>query len=483
MATLQTLNGVLLITNTANASGTSDLANKFARLATYLPLGSYVIYTALETYAYSLGPDTTGMNTFYNTTVITPQDNYTCLISAPISLGLTCNDDQKSALIVALCIGFFLSLFLSFVKRIPAGGTPPLSERKLIVNGTERKRLRSGVLYADGADYYMDIGNFLVWGHAMLSVVAFATLTLFSSSVSQCLFPNVKSWIFVLTQMLGLILCSLIGMFWIRDESLGIESTVYKTIVTPAPSTAPATQQSLSVPIASTTVAHLEIVEDSTKSNNTQTDTETIYTKVTSGILARFGKEFDWALKAQIMGRRDRDAAEIVVRETGIDLSVDDYLRERDVEQARLFPHCKVLPGVMRLVKHLKSHNIPIVVATSSRRVNFNQKTINHQELFNFFIGVVCGNDPGIKNGKPAPDLFLAAHKLLGNPPREQCLVFEDAATGVEAAKNAGMHVVWVPHPRVLEAHPEDIGATQILTSLEQFDPIKFGLPPFDDEL
>ncbi|CAG8510960.1 1134_t:CDS:10, partial [Ambispora gerdemannii] len=426
-----------------------DLANKIARLATYLPLGSYVIYSALETFAYSLGSDTpTTINTFYNTTVSTSRENYTCLISVPISTGTpSCNSNQKAALIVALCVGFFLAFFLSFVKRIPTGGTPPLSKQ----NGIEKRRLRSGVLYANGSDYYMDIGHSLIWGHAMVSVVAFATLTLFSNGVSKCLFPEIKSWIFVISQILGLFICSLIGMFWIRDASLGIETSVYAAIASPASPTSPTTpaaQQLLSVSALSRDVTHPEIVE---KFNNTQTDTESIYTIVTSKILARFGLEYDWELKTRMMGRRDRDAAEILIRETGLDMTVDDYLRERNAEQVKLFPHCKILPGVMRLVKHLKSHNIPIVVATSSLRGHFNLKTINHQELFSLFMGVVCGDDPNIKNGKPAPDLFLAAHKLLGNLPKEQCLVFEDAVVGVKAAKNAGMHVVWVPDPRTLE--------------------------------
>jgi len=39
---------------------------------------------------------------------------------------------------------------------------------------------------------------------------------------------------------------------------------------------------------------------------------------------------------------------------------------------------------------------------------------------------VVCGDDPELKNGKPAPDIYLLAAQRLGVNPRE-CLVFEDA--------------------------------------------------------
>lgn len=68
-------------------------------------------------------------------------------------------------------------------------------------------------------------------------------------------------------------------------------------------------------------------------------------------------------------------------------------------------------------------------------------KSSRNQELFDLFDAIICGDDPNIKQGKPAPDLFLAARARMGDPPLENCLVFEDAINGIEAALNAGMHV------------------------------------------
>ncbi|SCN81956.1 related to HAD superfamily hydrolase [Fusarium fujikuroi] len=69
---------------------------------------------------------------------------------------------------------------------------------------------------------------------------------------------------------------------------------------------------------------------------------------------------------------------------------------------------------------------------------------------------MVLGDDPRVRQGrgKPAPDIYLVALQSLnstaesgGKPimPNE-CLVFEDSVAGVEAARRAGMRVVWVPH-------------------------------------
>ena len=61
-----------------------------------------------------------------------------------------------------------------------------------------------------------------------------------------------------------------------------------------------------------------------------------------------------------------------------------------------------------------------------------------------WFDSVVCAEDYG--RGKPHPDPFLLAAKLLGVPPGD-CVVFEDSPTGIEAAKSAGMAWVFVTSP------------------------------------
>ena len=59
---------------------------------------------------------------------------------------------------------------------------------------------------------------------------------------------------------------------------------------------------------------------------------------------------------------------------------------------------------------------------------------------------VVAADD--VQHGKPAPDTFLLAARHM-NVPADQCLVFEDAELGIQAAEAAGMK--WVRVPRVIE--------------------------------
>jgi len=105
-----------------------------------------------------------------------------------------------------------------------------------------------------------------------------------------------------------------------------------------------------------------------------------------------------------------------------------------------------------------------MAVATSSHRTNFEIKTRHLQTLFEVFDSnhVVVGDDPRIPSGrgKPAPDIYLLALQTINDQlPEanklhpEECLVFEDSVPGVEAGRRAGMQVVWVPHPGLLEVY------------------------------
>lgn len=162
-------------------------------------------------------------------------------------------------------------------------------------------------------------------------------------------------------------------------------------------------------------------------------------------------------------------------------MTVPEYLKVTSIIQEDLFPHVVILPGVEKFVRHLKANNIPIAVATSSTRSKFELKTSLNKEFFELFDVIICGDDAEIKRGKPSPDLFLAAQKRLGNPPAENCLVFEDAVNGVQAGLNAKMNVVWIPDENIKSlTGEEEHGATIVLNSMADLVPEEFGLPSYN---
>ncbi|MCL7031022.1 hypothetical protein MKW94_029450 [Papaver nudicaule] len=212
-------------------------------------------------------------------------------------------------------------------------------------------------------------------------------------------------------------------------------------------------------------------------------DTEKFYTQVQEIILAGYGKTFDWSLKAKMMGMKAIEAAEVFVEATGISdsLTAEQFLVKREDMLLNLFPTSELMPGVSRLINHLKENGIPIAVATGSHKRHFELKTQKHGEIFSKMHHIVTGDDPEVKQGKPSPDVFLAAARRFEESPVDptNILVFEDAPSGVAAAKNAGMYVVMVPDSRLDGSY--QAAADQVLSSLLAFNPSDWGLPSFKD--
>ncbi len=205
-------------------------------------------------------------------------------------------------------------------------------------------------------------------------------------------------------------------------------------------------------------------------------DTEPFYTKAHQIIAARYGKVFDWTVKSRMIGLRAEDSAHVLINSLQLPYSVEEYLEERKHLLVDMFPHADPMPGAVRLTRHLHEIGIPQAVATSSDSYYFQLKITKHEEWFRIFQCVVMGNDPEIKNGKPAPDIFLLAAKRMQADPAH-CLVFEDSPAGVEAARAAGMYVVAVPDPNMDDK--VYAGAHQIIRSLEDLDLPGWGFPPY----
>lgn len=94
-------------------------------------------------------------------------------------------------------------------------------------------------------------------------------------------------------------------------------------------------------------------------------------------------------------------------------------------------------PGAEEFLKYCKEHKISVGIATSNSRELVDAVALSlHFEDYIQEIVTSCE----VKQGKPAPDVYLEAASRLGAQP-ERCLVFEDVPMGILAGKNAGMRV------------------------------------------
>ncbi|NJO03675.1 MAG: beta-phosphoglucomutase [Bacteroidia bacterium] len=100
-----------------------------------------------------------------------------------------------------------------------------------------------------------------------------------------------------------------------------------------------------------------------------------------------------------------------------------------------------ILPGVREFIKELKAAQVRIALGSASK----NARTILRQiEMLDDFEVIMDGTQ--ITTAKPDPEIFLKAAEGLGIAP-ENCVVFEDAPKGIEAAHRAGMGAVGVGLP------------------------------------
>lgn len=104
----------------------------------------------------------------------------------------------------------------------------------------------------------------------------------------------------------------------------------------------------------------------------------------------------------------------------------------------------ETLPGVREFLQELRASGIKIALGSASKNAPMILERIR---LSGMFDAVVDGNS--ITEAKPDPEVFLKGAGLLGVRP-ENCVVFEDAVAGVEAARNANMFIVGIGEPEIL---------------------------------
>ena len=106
------------------------------------------------------------------------------------------------------------------------------------------------------------------------------------------------------------------------------------------------------------------------------------------------------------------------------------------------------LPGAADWVQRLQAESWRQAIASSAPRANLDV-VLEVIGLARCFDALVSAEDVTV--GKPDPQVFLKAASRLGMPP-SQCVVVEDAAAGVEAARRAGMRSIGVSRKTALEA-------------------------------
>lgn len=172
-------------------------------------------------------------------------------------------------------------------------------------------------------------------------------------------------------------------------------------------------------------------------------DTEALFFRVSSDMLAARGKAFSPEIMRAMIGRRSVDAGHVLKTMTGLDEPVEVLLadvRERFFAEMDTAVH--PTPGLFTLLDRLRRNSLPLAVATSSRRA-YAERLLDRHRLLDRFRFVLGAED--VTRGKPDPEIYTRAVQRFGVPARS-VLVLEDSPAGVAAGLEAGVVVVGVPH-------------------------------------
>lgn len=154
----------------------------------------------------------------------------------------------------------------------------------------------------------------------------------------------------------------------------------------------------------------------------------------------------------QLKGVSRKESLEIILQMGGVQLDAATFQEAMDNKNAWYVAYIQqmtpdeILPGVVAFLSALQKRGIKIGLGSASKNAPMILERVG---LMPFFDAVIDGNHT--TKSKPDPEVFLLGAAALGVAPSE-CIVFEDAQTGIAAAKTGGFHAIGVGSPATLSA-------------------------------
>lgn len=194
-------------------------------------------------------------------------------------------------------------------------------------------------------------------------------------------------------------------------------------------------------------------------------DSERISQRSWGQVMEEAGYPLSHELYLQMIGRTEKDVKQILRNAFGEQFPFEEMYRRREDRFLELIGRDGIptKPGLLELLDWIKRQDLKLAVASSTycKLAEMKLAAAGIRERFEI---IVTGDE--VTNGKPAPDLFLAAAQKVGEQP-EACVVLEDSQAGIQAAYAAGMRSILVPDMQPVEEPVRKL-ATYIATDLNQ---------------
>ncbi len=171
-------------------------------------------------------------------------------------------------------------------------------------------------------------------------------------------------------------------------------------------------------------------------------DSERVWHIAEDEVFASRGLDYTDELRASIIGLRMDEFMARLQAHFRIEEPLADLTAEVNANMLRMIPTMvQSQPGAVELLQLVQQRGWPLAIASSSPMaiIDATLRSQGWDEVFR----LRCSAD-NVARGKPAPDVYLQAAKLLGVAP-QRCLALEDSPNGARAAVAAGMTCYAVP--------------------------------------
>lgn len=176
--------------------------------------------------------------------------------------------------------------------------------------------------------------------------------------------------------------------------------------------------------------------------DGTLVDTEPYWVVAERAVVEAHGGQWSDDYAHQLVGNDLMVSAEFIRSHSPVTLSavqIVEVLLERVIAQVRAQVPWR--PGALELLGALRAAGVPCVLVTMSWR-SLAEAVVTALPAGSF-VALVTGDE--VEHGKPHPEPYLAAARLIGVPVGD-CVAIEDSPTGVRSAVEAGVPTVAVPH-------------------------------------
>ena len=193
-------------------------------------------------------------------------------------------------------------------------------------------------------------------------------------------------------------------------------------------------------------------------------DTEHLWDEVREELTGEWGGRYTPEAQEAMMGMSSHEWSRYLHETVGLRESPETINAEVVRRMlARYEVELPVVPGAAEAVRRLGDDGYRLAVASSSNR-ELIDAVLRRLELAALFEATVSSEEVG--RGKPAPDVYLEAARRL-DVPASRCAAVEDSASGIRAAREAGMRVIAYPNRHYPPAADVLASADVVIDSLD----------------